>query len=555
MSWGHATSKDLLVWRYAPVHTALKPDKKYDKAGVFTGCLGPFTQKDEMSIFYTSIKSLPFHWTAPAPRDNAGLALAMSSDDGLTWCKSNNNPILQGEPAGLDVTGFRDPYLAEWDSLDRLRGTKSMYGLISGGIKDKGPTTFLYTVNPSNIMQWEYLGPLVDIPLRWQPSPKWEYNYGVNWECVNFMTLATGLFAWEVLILGSEGDVPPEHLVGLNLPPGLPPRTTRGQQWMAGDLVRTENGIRMKYKHGGILDHGPYYAANSFVDPVTGRRIVYGWIPEEDCTQTHAHQKGWNGCQAAPREIFLQAIPNVSGALQSLLTDITSIECVPQYDGLMTVYTLGIRPIRELEKSRSNADTTKSLASLLLPESTTAAATTKHVANTITPTWELTSTISVDPITCTAVGLHICHSRDLSTRTTITFSPNNERISVNRSRSAPQHPEFNSCTESGPFTLFETTADGHQISEKLQIHIISDGDVLEVFANERFALATMIYSGNYEDNGGITAFAEGDTAGCVEFEELTVWDGLNGGKSCVVYEGEEDSDGEDFPVQRITSRA
>jgi beta-fructofuranosidase len=103
-------------------------------------------------------------------------------------------------------------------------------------------------------------------------------------------------------------------------------------------------------------------------------------------------------------------------------------------------------------------------------------------------------------------------------------------ISVNKSRSTSD-PNIRNCPEQGPFTLFYKTdclgicvgdyvnpqglqfvfgLDPQTISlveeskralfvqpkdklETLRIHIISDADTLEVFANDRFALATIPY--------------------------------------------------------------
>lgn len=75
-------------------------------------------------------------------------------------------------------------------------------------------------------------------------------------------------------------------------------------------------------------------------------------------------------------------------------------------------------------------------------------------------------------------------------------------------------PDINKCAESGPFTLFTirqpttATCDGVELSkEKLHLRVFSDADVLEVFANDRFAIATMVYSRNYGSAAaGVTAF-------------------------------------------------
>jgi beta-fructofuranosidase len=69
--------------------------------------------------------------------------------------------------------------------------------------------------------------------------------------------------------------------------------------------------------------------------------------------------------------------------------------------------------------------------------------------------------------------------------------------------------------------------DGEPALEKLHIRIFSDGDILEIFANNRFALATMVYSDGCDpDLSGVTAFATGSVNSAV-FETVMAWEGLD----------------------------
>ncbi|KAI1378015.1 glycosyl hydrolase [Hypoxylon crocopeplum] len=532
MSWGHVVSKDMSSWTPATVSPALVPDQIYDSHGVFTGCwIPPNGEFDKtLRVAYSSVKKLPFHWsTPPYPRDAAGLALAVSTDGGNTWTKSSRNPILAGEPPDLQVTGFRDPSVMELPSIDSARGTSGagLYGLISGGIRDSGPTTFLYEIQRENREDWRYLGPLVDLPTRFQPSKKWSGNYGINWECTNLVALRADSEFRHVLIIGAEGDVEKDHVRHYQRPIEAPSRTVRSQLWMSGRLVTADDGVRFRYQHGGYLDHGVYYAANSFLDPLSSRRIVYGWIPEEDLTLGAATEKGWNGSLALPREIFLLRIPKVLGALQSSLEDISPFELNTEPDGSTTVLTLGVRPIGELVRLRdASRQVLKHTATIALPESDLI--TRRTIFQTLSPCWELETTIAIN-LGCQQVGFHLRHNEDLSIRTTVSFSITTETIVVDRDASN-NDPTVNKCPDAGPFTLLTTRdpdGDGKPTLEKLRIRIFSDGDILEVFANDRFALATMVYSeGHCLDLGGLTAFATGSVGSAV-FETVTVWDGLD----------------------------
>ncbi|KAH7264671.1 glycosyl hydrolase [Fusarium solani] len=376
MSWGHAVSKDMLAWSSALTSPALAPDQPYDSQGVFTGC-----------------------WIPPA---DAGI-------------KPTGNPILAGEPAGLRVTGFRDPYVTRLPAISEALGSSTMtrYGLISGGIQDVGPTTFLYAIDDNNVEEWTYLGPLVDVPARFQPSKKWSGNYGVNWECTNIVTLHADSESRHFLIIGAEGDVEKDHVKNRCHPTGAPSRTVRGQVWMSGNLTRADDGVKFGYKHGATLITGPLRCEL---------------------------RKGWNGSLAIPREIFLLRVPNVERTFRGTLAECHPFEVKTEADDSMTILTLAFQ--------------------------------------TQSSSWELEAVISIHS-ECESVGFNIRHNKDLSIHTTITFCTVTENIIA-----APAH--------------------------------LSDGDILEVFANDRFALATMVYSRSYsQENSGITAFANGSAGSAI----------------------------------------
>ncbi|KAK3081797.1 hypothetical protein LTS18_002558 [Coniosporium uncinatum] len=344
MSWGHSTSRDLIHWEYeGGIRPALKQDTDYDKDGVFTGCFhptGPAGEDGKLTVFYTSVAHLPFHWTIPYPRNAAGLAVAVSEDGGKTWIKPECNPILRGEPQGVQVTGWRDPSLSAWEEMDRVRGEKSLYGVVNGGIKDCGPTSFLYAVKPDNLLDWRYLEPLLDLPRNFGPSKWWCGDWGVNLECTNFMSLAGTNSSRNFLITGAEGDREKDWVKSAPPVSDVPSRDVRWSLWMSGTPVMTDHGPQLKHDFGGILDHGIFYAASSLEDPVSQRRVVWGWLPEEDCPESHCVQRRFNGCLSVPRELFLQELSGVVDTLCTPLSEIPLINFANDRFALATrVYT------------------------------------------------------------------------------------------------------------------------------------------------------------------------------------------------------------------------
>ncbi|KAF2993747.1 hypothetical protein E8E13_000948 [Curvularia kusanoi] len=501
ITWGHFTSKDGLRWTHNGSDPVFKPDMPYDKDGVFTGCLyptGPGGEPDRLTIIYSSICYLPIHWSKPYKRNCAGLSAAVSEDGGHTWHKVESNPILAGEPEGLVMTGFRDPYLAEWPAMDNARGVekKSLYGVVSGGVRDKGPAVFLYAAQPDNILSWEYLGPLIDFSIRESPSGRWGGDYGVNWECANFMTLADGDVECQFMTLGSEGGLAKGKSIEDQDP------HVGWCMWMAGTIAKEENGAKFIHDFSGILDHGCFYAPSSYSHQ--GTRVVWGWLKEEDLTLAERESKGWTGYLSLPRELFLLRIPHVVGALKSPLEDIKSFKAVKTPgESAFTMQTLGIRPLSQLTTLRHSAP--REWTNIRSAKGTN----TEHLANAIN--WELEAIIDIGA-DYARIGFHVQHNKDMSQKTSIFFDPATEEIIVDRTCSNTS-PDVRKDIIRGPFTLFTLQGPGEaERVEKLRLRIFGDGDVIEIFANDRFALSTMVYSHPSECTG-VSCYFEGSDTG------------------------------------------
>ncbi|KAK7425780.1 hypothetical protein QQZ08_007756 [Neonectria magnoliae] len=524
--WGHFTSRDGVHWKHNGKTPALEPSFPYDKLGIFTGCMystGPRAEKDQLTVIYSSIEHLPIHWTLPYVRNCAGLALATSRDGGCTWEKSNQNPILKGEPEGIDVTGFRDPYLSEWPAMDVMRGEKGkmLYGIVSGGIVDQGPNAFVYAVNANDLTTWTYLGPLVDMPVDFQRPSHWSGDFGLNWECVNFMTLGDGSDEYDFLILGSEGGLKK------GVQEGTEAATDAWALWMAGSLRQTSpgGGIVLDHDFSGILDHGNLYAPNSYRHPHSGARIVWGWIKEEELPLSTCESKGWKGYLSLPRELFLLRLSNVVRALKTPLSEIPSVKLSndERVKGrTKIIQTLGIRPLPNLKTlRRSEPMVWSKIDDLEIRKAC-------RLHSTTSANWELEAVVKVQPNT-QRIGFHIRHNDDLSQRTSIFFSVDEEEIIVDRSQSNDE-PEIRKDNLSGPFTLFVHDDGDAEVAEDLHLRIFYDGDVLEIFANDRFSLCTVVYA-DTQTCTGISCFVDGDgdkngRQDVGGFETIMLWESL-----------------------------
>ncbi|ORX98300.1 glycosyl hydrolase [Clohesyomyces aquaticus] len=524
ISWGAALSQNLLTWEISK-HPSMRPSLGNDSEGVFTGCMLPTTPDGvtdgTLTALYTSVSHLPIHYTWPYFRGSEAVALATSTDSGKTWTRLPNNIVLAEPPPGIDVTGWRDPFVAAWPAMNSIiskqRGksyTRSLYAVVSGGIRGKTPTVFLYQVNACALDEWQYMGPLIIPGLNFNPSPRWTGDFGINWEVSNFVSLSNEdlKISRNFLICGVEGRL---TSAGDIVNKGNF-RCTKAQMWMCGSLEGGEV-VHMKYRCGGKLDHGTFYAGNSFWDSRAREQVIFGWILEDDLESEVRREQGWAGVISLPRVLKLQVIPSVVSALSCPLLSIGSIELLPENEeaSCFTVVTLCAIPDTRLNKLRGcNVSPNPNLCQRPLwpkfPEALSR--------------WELRLDFEVKGDN-TKMGFDIIHSTTEYTR--IYFNPVSESIVVDRSKSSSQDG-IRRCEEHAPHTLFnilnfskERHSTGQTRLETLEFHVLYDCSVLEIFVNERTALTTRVYSASGTSTG-ILPFVERGNCACFGSERSRI---------------------------------
>ena len=418
IAWGHATSKDLMSWKVVG-QPVLKPDQAYDCEGVFTGCMQPAfmgTAPSTLTVVYTSVSKLPIHYTLPYDRGCETLSIAQSSDGGKTWTKPTCNPILSGPPEDTTVSGWRDPFVAPWPSLDRLLGKEEgqgLYATLSGGISGQTPTLFLYSLDTDISGQWRYISPLVNLGLNHSIS-RWSGDMGINWEVANFFTLTDYEGGERNFIIISAEGCDPSHITEHDPEAGPPrstqvPRTARSQQWMSGTLLVTRGAVQMDYRLGGRYDHGCLYGVTSIWDAQTSCHIAWGWITEEDLPQELVDRQNWSGVLSLPRELRLLTLHNVHSALTSKLKTISSLEITPDEHESYTIRTLGMRPAsatKQLQKDSKEL----SIGATALPQINSGNVAGEIWLDVRSSRWEMTAEIVLSK-TCIMVGLAIFHNQ------------------------------------------------------------------------------------------------------------------------------------------------
>jgi beta-fructofuranosidase len=190
--------------------------------------------------------------------------MAVATDPGLLTWKKVDRPVLDGPPAGMKVTGFRDP--CPWKDGD------TWYLGVGSGFSKVGGAVLLYRSSDGH--NWDYLHPLAQG--QWNQGTQTNpVDTGEMWECPDFFPLG----GKHVLLYSAERKV----------------------YWEAGEFDRRELKFHAETK--GRLDHGFYYAMKSMVD-ARGRRILWGWV-EENRSAQECLAAGWAGAMALPRVLTL----------------------------------------------------------------------------------------------------------------------------------------------------------------------------------------------------------------------------------------------------------
>ncbi|UZJ57385.1 hypothetical protein CBS101457_006705 [Exobasidium rhododendri] len=466
MSWQHATSKNLVHWKHISDEPSLVPSLPHDIEGIFSGCMltqGPLGEQGVLTAVYTAISHLPIHFTRPYHWGSEKLALAVSTDGGIKWQRDHSSLILPSPPTEHmgDVISWRDPYIAAWPEMDEQLGLEKdtfLFGLISGGLKDKTPTAFLYKIPCNNLKSWTFISTVADVGLNFRLDEK-NGEMGQNWEVCNFFSLQQQPF----LLLNVEG-------VGHD-------KKGRHAMWCAVEM----KGSQLVPQTSGLIDHGCLYAATTFLHGPTQRRILWGWITEDDLAESRYQQQGWSGCMSLPRELVSLTY---EGVHKDVLQDsfvVSSFQIQEERGDSLQLTTLGWRPVEETKLLRVGARHF---------------AIDRPSANRLpiySRNFELELECTIDGAYREAtedhheIGILLCHSRSLSQYTKCMYS--NGFIKVTRTQST-MDADVCTATIVAPIKLLPFAGG---TMETIRMHLFLDNSVLEVYVNDRIAITTRIY--------------------------------------------------------------
>ncbi|KAK4553436.1 hypothetical protein LTR86_009493 [Recurvomyces mirabilis] len=521
ISWGYATSKDLVTWTdhvgwQNNEALALGPSGNgsfpahYNGLGIFSGTAQPVNLQGQVDgtllLMYTSVSWLPTSWNIPYHPHTESQSLALSTDGGKTFQEYAGNPVISATantaPMDWNVTGFRDPFLEPWPAMDAVLGVSEphYYAVFGSGIKGVGPRIPFWTAPARNLTDWTFLGAL------WEPADNTSLGpvlstgtYGFNFEVSGFFSLPDKKGDLHYFVnMGTEGGNVSFH------------ESAHWALWNEGTISKRANGsAAFTPIAGGAGDWGLSYALTSFNDTKNNRRVQWAWTPEDltgDGGLFSASQQGFQGSLALPRELFVHEVDGVTDKDGSLAASKEAV-LVSTGNGAYTAQTLGVRPLPDVVAGITSNATYKTYAAGTVSAS-------KIVQQQGDAHMELKATISSST---GAAGVIIAASPDLTEYTSIIYEPTNHTILVDRSHSSTMEG-FANATVTGYFSPYTVGSK----TEAINMDIFVDGSLVEIYVNERFALATRIYPSMQCSTGFGVYVADGSSA---TFASVEAWMG------------------------------
>ena len=251
MSWGHASSTDLVHWEQHPVAIEFDEAEEIFSGSIVVdadGTTGFGTPEDPALIaFYTSESRV---------RDHQAQSMAYSLDDGMTWTKYAGNPVLDRASAH-----FRDPKVIRWEGE-----TESYWVMLAVEAEDH--QVVLY--RSDDLLEWTHLS-----------SFGQEGAVGGVWECPDLFPLRveeTGETLWVLLVSLSPGGIAggsgTQYFVG-----GFDGRVFAPLTRFPEILPEDDDAMRSL----DWLDYGrDCYAGVSFAGLPDDRRTLIAWMSNWD---------------------------------------------------------------------------------------------------------------------------------------------------------------------------------------------------------------------------------------------------------------------------------
>ncbi|CAN1837110.1 Fructan 6-exohydrolase [Linum perenne] len=456
VSWGHATSKDLINWSLQP--NAISPSDPFsDINGAWSGST-TLIPGSRPVILYTGINSNNQQVQNQAsPKDPSNRYL-------IEWTKSLRNPIMSPTTHNrINASSFRDPSTA-WIGPDHIwrvavgtqygtRGVAMLY-------KSRDFVHWVKVKKPIHSARGNGMWECLDVyPVSVRSKDSVDTSKSCKGRDVKFV-LKVSLF-----------DIKRDYYM-------------IGNYSFDKDVFKPDNGSIQNGFSGLRYDYGKYYASKSFYDGKKNRRVLWGWVNESSRVEDDV-KKGWSGVMAIPRRMWLDNSGN----------------------------QLHIQPVEEIKRLRMNPvrlpkQVLNGSSNFQIPNVTAAQADVEITfegldlskAEAMDPSW-----ISKPQVICTEkgtsingslgpFGLHVLASKGLQEFTSVFFrvfkNPQNNKFMVlmcSDQAKSSHHKDIDKAS-------FGTFVNVNPIYHKLPLRVLIDHSIVESFGgNGKSCITARVY--------------------------------------------------------------
>lgn len=281
MSWGHATSSDLVHWQEQPV--AMTPNELGD---IFSGSI--VVDKNNTAGFGAG--ALVAIYTSAGEHQQQ--SIAYSNDGGLTFTQYSGNPVI----ANTEFGGFRDPKVFWHNESSKWIMTATR------AIEDWNWDAFRIVFYASdNLKNWDFLSEFnIDCPRAKKGQ----------WECPDLIKLPyNGSDKWVLIVSSNPGGV----------------AGGSGTMYFVGNFDG-QNFTADNLDYPLWLDYGAdNYAGVTWSNTPDGRTIYIGWMNNWKYANSVPCDP-WRSAMTLPRQLTLvdmNGTPVISSEMVTELADIS----------------------------------------------------------------------------------------------------------------------------------------------------------------------------------------------------------------------------------------
>jgi fructan beta-fructosidase len=281
MSWGHATSPDLLHWQHLPIAIWEEPALGYT---IFSG--SAVVDKENTAGFGKGAIVAIYTADYAQPEKRQDIHIAWSTDNGSTFKQYAMNPVFTTGEAK-----FGDPKVF-WHAGDEKWIMVNICG------RPQGHVDFY---SSPDLRKWSYMSSFYA-----------ESDAPGIWECPDLFNLPVD---------GNPGNLKWVLKVNCTMTSEAPAAT----RYFMGDFDGHTFIDAQLTGQGLTSDHGAIYAEVTYNDEPQDRRVLMGWLRE-----TPHEDRPWTGAMAIPRELSLQTFDGQPVLCQEPVVEMRSL----RYDTL-----------------------------------------------------------------------------------------------------------------------------------------------------------------------------------------------------------------------------